>query len=128
MRKIILVLIVLLSITGLGVGFKGWLGLDPDLSHGLSLVHYWMGLLFLVVFPLYAYDHISHHRRWLRRARLVTFSGGVQATAGALLILTGLVLIAYGVQSWLVARHVHNWLTYVILGSVLLHYTARKDW
>jgi len=127
-RKIVVSLIAALTVTGLLVGFGGPLGLTKDLARGVSLVHYWLGLLFLVMFPLYAWDHIRANRRWLRRLRLLPLSGEGQAISAALLILTGLVLIAYGVQAWAFARHLHHWLTYVLAGSLALHYLARKAW
>ena len=128
MRRIVIVLVVLLSVTGLLVGFGGPLGLNRDLARFLSLVHTWGGLLFLVMFPLYAWDHIRANRRWLTALRLTTASGVLQSVSAALLMLSGLVLIAYGVQAWAFARSLHHWLTYAICVSVLLHYFARKDW
>ena len=128
MRRIVIVLIVVLSVTGLLVGYGGALGLSHDLTRFLSLVHYWGGLLFLVMFPLYAWDHIRANRHWLTAVRLTTASGMLQSVSAALLMLSGLVLIAYGVQAWAFARSLHHWLTYAICISVLLHYLARKDW
>jgi hypothetical protein len=127
-RKIVVSLIVALSVTGLLVGYGGALGLSRDVSRALSLAHYWLGLLFLVMFPLYAWDHIRVNRRWLRRLRLLSATGEVQAASGALLMLTGLVLMAYGVATWAAMRHLHHWLTYVLAVSLLAHYLARKEW
>jgi hypothetical protein len=126
-RKIVVTLVVLLSATGLLLGFGGALGLSRDVARALSLAHYWLGLLFLVMFPLYAWDHIRVNRRWLRLLRLLTASGVLQAAAGALLMLTGLVLIAYGVAAWGAMRTLHHWLTYVLAAALGLHYLARKE-
>ena len=128
MRGIVIGLVVLLSVTGLLVGFGGPLALSHDLTRFLSLVHYWGGLLFLVMFPLYAWDHIRANRRWLVRPRLVTASGALQTLCTALLILSGLVLIAYGREAWALARSLHHWLTYAVGASVALHYLAPKRW
>jgi hypothetical protein len=127
-RKIVIGLIVLLSISGLLVGYGGALRLPRDVTRPLSLVHDWAGLMFLVMFPLYAWDHIRLNRRWLTVPRLVTVSGALQALAGALLMLSGLVLLAYGVATWGFARSTHLWLTWFIAASVLLHYWAPKNW
>lgn len=128
MRRIVVNLFIVLAATGLLVGFGGPLGLEQGITRLLSLIHYWGGLLFLVMFPLYAWDHIGRNRRWLRRLRLVTLSGELQTAAAALLMLSGLLLIAYGVQAWGVARSVHHWLTYPMALSIVLHKYARKRW
>lgn len=133
MRKIVVSLFLLLTVTGLPIAFQGVVfGEGSPVGEGtqrfLSLVHYWGGLMFLVMFPLYAWDHIGGHLRWLRRARLVTFSGGLQTVAAGLLMLSGLVIIAYGEQAWQFARDLHHWLTYPMAASVGLHYLADKRW
>jgi hypothetical protein len=127
-RKIVVTLVIVLSATGLLVGFGGALGLTRPVTRALSLAHYWGGLLFVVMFPLYAWDHIRANRHWLTALRTVTASGVLQTVSAALMILTGLLLIAYGVEAWALARSVHHWLTYVIAASVALHFLARKDW
>lgn len=128
MRKIIVNLVVLLTMTGLLVRFDAYVGLGAATMNLLSLVHYWGGLLFLVMFPLYAWDHIGANRHWLTRARLTTASGMLQTASAVLLMLTGLVLMAYGTQAWQFARDLHHWLTYPLAASVLVHSYARKDW
>jgi hypothetical protein len=128
LRKIVIFLVVLLTLTGLLVRFEAALSLAPAVTRPLALVHYWGGLLFLVMFPLYAWDHIRHNRRWLTRARGVTVSGVVQTVSAVLLMLSGLVIIAYGVQAWQLARDLHHWLTYPLAASVALHFLVRKDW
>ena len=127
MRTIVVILSAVLAITGLLVGFGGTLGLEQPVTRALSLVHYWGGLLFLVMFPLYAWDHIRANRHWLTRLRLTTVSGVLQTVAAVLLMLSGLLLIAYGVAAWQVARQIHHWLTYLLAGALLAHYLARKD-
>ena len=72
MRKIVLLLTVLLTLSGLVLAWFAPLELDPALRKWISLLHIWVGVLFLVVFTMYAWDHISANRRWLRIAALVT--------------------------------------------------------
>jgi hypothetical protein len=127
-RRIVIGLSIVLAVTGLLVGFGGPLALTRDLTRALSLLHYWLGLAFLVVFPLYAWDHIRANRHWLTALRLVTASGALQTLSAVLLMLTGLVLIVYVREAWPAVRTLHHWLTYVLAGSVLFHYLARKDW
>ena len=128
MRRIVIVLSAVLAVTGLLLGFGGPLGLVRDVTRALSLAHYWLGLLFLVMFPLYAWDHIRANRHWLTALRLVTLSGALQTLAAALLMLSGVVLIVYVREAWPAVRSLHHALTYVLAASVGVHYLARKVW
>jgi hypothetical protein len=125
-RKIVIVLVALLTVTGLLVGFQSALGLPSGLNRILSLLHLWGGVFFIVMFPLYAWDHIRHNRHWLRVAGGVTGSGVGQTLAAALLIGTGALLLLYGVEAWPTARRLHHWLTYALVASLLLHYLSPK--
>ncbi len=128
MRRIVVVLVIALTVSGVALGFGGPLGLGRELRQLLSIVHTWAGWFFLVLFPLYAWDHIRANRQWLRVPALVTFSGAVQALAAAVLILSGLVLLAYGVEAWPLVRRLHHWLTYVLAGALTLHFLSPKAW
>ncbi len=128
MRRIVIGLAAVLTVTGLLLGYGGPLGLLRDVTRALSLAHTWLGLLFLVMFPLYAWDHIRANRHWLTAMRLVTASGLLQTVSAVLLMLTGLVLIVYVREAWPAVRSLHHWLTYVLAGSVGVHYVARKVW
>ena len=128
MRKIVLALIAVLTVTGLPIAY-GWIAS----AHGgwekiTVLAHIWAGVFFLVAFPLYAWDHIGTNRRWLRRVAGVTASGLVQGTAGALLILSGVLLLLYGEQVWLALRGFHHWVTYLLLLALAAHYLSPKRW
>ncbi len=127
MRKIVLILTALLAATGLALTFYAAMGLDPGWRKGLSLAHIWGGVFFLVMFSLYAWDHISANRRWLRRTAPVTFTGVAQAAAAAVIILTGLVLLLYGNVAWPLLRAAHHWLTYLLLASIGLHFLSKKN-
>ncbi len=128
MRQIVVAMVVALTLTGVAVRFGPATGLPEGWVRWLSLLHYWGGVGFLVAFPLYAWDHVKGNRRWLRALRLVTASGVLQLTAAAVLILSGLVLLAYGTAAWELARSIHHWATYPLAVALLLHYLAPKRW
>ena len=126
MRKIIILLVLLLAGTGLLLIFV----LSGERTAGnrqlVSLAHIWGGLFFLVLFPLYAWDHVSGNRRWLKKPALVTFSGGGQLLAALVLILSGVVLLLYGVEVWPQVRLLHHLLTYALLVVLGLHFLSPK--
>ena len=126
MRKIVLILTGLLAATGLLLTFYAPLELDPGRRKYFSLLHIWGGFFFLAAFSLYAWDHISRNRHWLKIAAQVTFTGVAQTTAAMVLIVTGVVLMLYGNVAWEALRGVHHWLTYLLLGSLVLHFFSRK--
>jgi hypothetical protein len=128
MRKLVIASTLLLGLTGLLVAFA----LVPESRGGAKvfvvLAHIWLGVAYLVVFPLYAWDHIRHNRRWLRVFRAVTASGLLQLGSGAVALLTGLVLLAYGGASLWGLREVHHWITYPLLAGLAWHYFWPKRW
>ena len=134
MRKIVVAMTVLLTLSGLLLTFGGPIGLEIGAGNGtgkgivkwLSIAHIWGGLLFLVIFPLYAWDHISTNRAMLRRFVPLTLSGVIQTTSAVALILTGVVLFLYGAQAWLALRQWHHWLTYPLAGALTLHFLLPK--
>ena len=126
MRKIVLILVSVLVLSGLPLTYFVPLGQAPDWRKWVSLLHIWGGVLFLAIFSLYAWEHISDNRHWLRRAALTTFTGVTQTASGVLLILTGIVLLLYGNAVWEALRGVHHWLTYLLAASVILHIVSRK--
>ena len=126
MRKIVVALVVILTLTGVAIGLARIGGFDlPGRKLG-SLLHIYGGLFFLVLFPLYAWDHVRKNRRWLRVATPLTGSGVVQLSTAGVLILTGVLLLLYGEFTWGWAREAHHWLTYLLAGSLLLHYFSPK--
>ena len=128
MRKIVLILIAGLTLTGLPLAY-GWIvGGHSAGERAVLLAHIWGGVGFLVAFPLYAWDHIGTNRHWLRRVAPVTASGLGQLTLGALLILSGVVLLAYGDQVWPALRAFHHWVTYGLLAALAAHYLSPKRW
>ena len=126
MRKIVVGMVIVLTASGLLVGFGGPLGLGVGPVKWLSIGHIWIGIFFLVLFPLYAWDHIKANRAWLRKWSGVTLTGTVQTLSAVLLILTGVVLYVYGVQTWPQVRQWHHWLTYPLVVAVATHYLLPK--
>jgi hypothetical protein len=128
MRKLLLIATLLLSVSGLFIAFAHL----PDPQAGVQkitvLAHIWIGVAYLVIFPLYAWDHISKNRRWLKAARALTVSGLLQLTCGIVVLLTGMVLLAYGGAFLLGLRSVHHWVTYPLLAALAWHYLSPKRW
>ncbi|MBI3994142.1 MAG: hypothetical protein HY342_12780 [Candidatus Lambdaproteobacteria bacterium] len=127
MRRLVIALVLVLGVSGLVLVFGAPWRTDAGWSKLVSLAHIWIGFFFLVLFPLYAWDHITHNRAWLRRLRGVTLSGAVQTVCGALLMVTGVVLLLYGDQVWPLLRATHHVLTYPLLASIGLHFLSRKS-
>ena len=126
MRKIVVALTVLLTCSGLLLTFGESIGLEIRAVQWVSIGHIWGGVFFLVVFPLYAWDHISTNRAMLRRFVPLTLSGVVQTASAIVLILTGVVLFLYGGQAWLALRQWHHWVTYPLAGALTLHFLLPK--
>lgn len=127
MRKIVLLLTVLLTLSGLVLAWFAPLELDVALRKWFSLFHIWVGVFFLVVFTMYAWDHISANRRWLRIVALVTATGITQTFSALVIILTGIVLLLYGNVAGATLRGLHHWFSYVLAASIALHYFSRKS-
>ena len=126
MRKIVLLLTVLLTISGLVLTWFAPLELDVALRKWFSLFHIWLGVLFLVIFTMYAWDHVSANRRWLRMAALVSATGYTQTLSALLIMLTGIVLLLYGNVTGSSIRAIHHWFTYALVASITLHFLSKK--
>ena len=126
MRKIVLLLIVVLTLSGLVLAWFAPLELDVALRKWFSLFHIWVGVFFLVIFTMYVWDHVSANRRWLRIMALVTATGVTQTFSALLIMLTGIVLLLYGNVAGVTIRGLHHWFSYALVVSILLHYFSRK--
>lgn len=125
MKRLIIVSIFFLAISGICLRFP-LIFLVEEYTTILSIAHLWIGMLFLVTFPLYAWDHITTHNKWLRKFSLRTISGLLQLSSGVMLILTGVILYLYGIQSWSTAKELHWDFTLLLLFALLLHYRVRR--
>ncbi len=128
MRKLVVLATLVLAATGLPITFAHLTDPVAGLQKAVALAHIWVGVAYLVIFPLYAWDHVSANRRWLKVLRSLTVSGVVQLASGIFALLTGLVLLAYGGAFLRGLRDVHHWVTYPILAALLWHWLSPKRW
>lgn len=126
MRKIVVGLVGLLTLTGVLLTAARIWELELPGNKLVSLGHIYGALFFMVIFPLYAWDHVTGNKRWLKRMRGVTVSGAVQLASALGLILSGVVILLYGGEVWPVMRGWHHLLTYVLAGSLALHFLSPK--
>lgn len=126
MRKLVVLLTLLLGASGILLVLMRQLAPGAEWVRWFSLLHTWGGNFFLVLLPLYAWDHISTNRAWLRVPSLVTATGIAQTLAAVLLMATGVLLLLYGAGVWPAVRQTHHWLTYVLGAALLLHALSRK--
>lgn len=128
MRKLLVSATLLLSVSGLLIAYARL----PDPQAGIqkltALAHIWLGVAYLVIFPLYTWEHISKNRRWLKVFRSLTASGLLQLSCGILVLLTGIVLLAYGGAFLRGLRTLHHWVTYPLLAALVWHYFSPKRW
>ena len=95
-------------------------------STAVSLLHIWAGIFFLVIFPLYSWDHIEGHSDRLRKISLVTATGVLQLFAGMGLIISGIPLLLYSADVLDFPHDIHLILTFVLALSLILHKISDK--
>ena len=95
-------------------------------SSATSLLHIWAGLFFLVIFPMYVWDHIGGHADRLRDFTLVTASGILQFFTGLGLIISGIILLLYDEYALDLPREIHLVLNFVLVVSLIMHKFSRK--
>ena len=95
-------------------------------SSATSLLHIWAGVFFIVIFPMYAWDHIRGHADRLRNLTLVMASGILQFFTGLGLIISGIILLLYGADALDLPREIHLALTFVLAVSLIMHKSSRK--
>lgn len=130
MRKIVILSTVFLALSGIGLHYRG----VTEALTGYSILytlHIWVGIFFIVIFPMYSWDHIKNHQRRLKNMTWVSTSGTIQFVSGMGLILTGIILLLYGGESILLgsillSSGIHFWATFLLGGSLLLHYIIKK--
>ncbi len=125
MRKLVVGSGIFLVISGLILSF----GAEWEVFTGFSVIstlHTWAGVFFIVIFPMYAWDHIRTNRQRLKTVSGVSISGVVQLIAGVGLIFSGILLLLYGTQPLAFSTEIHFFLTFVLTGSVLLHFLVKK--
>ena len=95
-------------------------------STAVSLLHIWAGIFFIVIFPLYSWDHIKGHSDRLRKISLVTATGVLQLDAGMGLIISGIPLLLYSADVLEFPLDIHMILTFVLALSLILHKISKK--
>ena len=95
-------------------------------STAVSLLHIWAGIFFVVIFPLYSWDHIKGHSDRLRKISLVTATGVIQFFAGIGLIISGIPLLLYSTDVLEFPRYIHLILTFILAISLILHKISEK--
>ena len=95
-------------------------------STAVSLLHIWAGIFFIVIFPLYSWDHIKGHSDRLSKISLSTATGILQFFAGMGLIISGIPLLLYSADVLEFPRDIHMILTFVLALSLILHKISEK--
>ena len=125
MRKLVVLSCVFLTLSGILLTYPGifpW----ADESTAVSLLHIWAGIFFIVIFPLYSWDHIKGHSDRLRNISLSTATGIIQFFAGIGLIVSGILLVLYSADVFDLPRDIHLFLTFVLALSLILHKISEK--
>ena len=126
MRKLVVLICVFLIISGLLLSFPEW-NLWLEYQELLVLFHIWFGFFFMVVFPMYAWDHIRTHRQRLKTLSLISLTGGVQFLTGIGLIFSGLILMLYGSEGLILASNSHELLTYALILTLIFHSRSSRS-
>ena len=126
MRKLVVLICVFLIISGLLLSFPEW-NLWLEYQELLVLFHIWLGFFFMVVFPMYAWDHIRTHRQRLKTLSLISLTGGVQFFTGIGLIFSGLILMLYGSEGLILASNSHELLTYALILTLIFHSRSSRS-
>ena len=95
-------------------------------STAVSLLHIWAGIFFIVIFPLYSWDHIKGHSDRLKKISLVTATGGLQFFSGMGLIISGIPLLLYSSDALEFPSYIHLILTFILVLSLVLHKISKK--
>ena len=125
MRKLVVLSCVFLILSGIMLAYPEnfpW----AEESTAVSLLHIWAGIFFIVIFPLYSWDHIKGHSDRLRKISLVTATGILQFFAGMGLIISGIPLLLYSADILEFPRDIHLILTFVLALSLILHKLSEK--
>ena len=125
MRKLVVLSCVFLILSGILLAYPEIFPWAKE-STAVSLLHIWAGIFFIVIFPLYSWDHIKGHSDRLRKITLVTSTGVLQFFAGMGLIISGIPLLLYSADVLEFPRYIHLILTFVLAISLILHKISEK--
>ncbi|MGK5091994.1 hypothetical protein WDW89_08270 [Deltaproteobacteria bacterium TL4] len=116
MRKIIVMSSLFLTLSGFVLLYRTEIVWESSVSL-MSVLHLWTGMFFIVIFPMYTWDHV----RTLKQLSWISFSGVVQWVAGIVLILSGVVLMLYGAESLSLPTKIHTIFTFVLISGLIVH-------
>ena len=125
LRKLIVLICVFLILSGIVLAYPKLFPWGVK-SAATSILHIWVGFLFLVIFPMYSWDHIRGHAKRLKKPTLVTASGIIQFFTGLGLIFTGIPILLYGTDVLELMSEMHLGFTFVLAGVFVLHKFSRK--
>ena len=125
MRKLVVLSCVFLIFSGILLAYPGFFPWAEE-STAVSLLHIWAGIFFIVIFPLYSWDHIKGHSDRLRKISLVAATGVIQFLAGMGLIISGIPLLLYSADVLELPLYIHFILTFVLAISLILHKISEK--
>ena len=125
MRKLVVLSCVFLILSGIMLAYPEILPWAEE-STAVSLLHIWAGIFFIVIFPLYSWDHIRGHSNRLKKISVVTATGILQFFSGMGLIFSGIPLLLYSADVLDFPREIHLILTFVLALSLILHKISEK--
>ena len=125
MRKLVVTSSVFLMVSGIVLAYPRLFPWAEE-SSAVYLLHLWAGFLFLVIFPIYSWDHIKTHANRLKKLSLLSLSGTLQLITGLGLIISGLPLLIYGNDVFELIGIIHFVLTFVLALCLILHKITRK--
>ena len=125
MRKLVVISFVFLTVSGIVLGYPKiftW----TEGSSAIYLLHIWAGFFFLVIFPIYSWDHIKQNLERFKKISLLTLSGIIQLVTGLGLIFSGLPLLIYGAEVFELPQKIHFAFTIILALSLILHKLIKK--
>jgi len=125
LRKIVVISSFFLIFSGLVLAYPKIFPWAEE-SSAIFLLHIWAGLFFLVIFPIYSWDHIKGHVKRLRKVSLLTSSGIVQLITGLGLIISGIPLLIFDNNVFELPKIIHLVLTFILPVSLILHKFSKK--
>ncbi|MBF0278498.1 MAG: hypothetical protein HQM13_11925 [SAR324 cluster bacterium] len=125
MRKLIVGGCIFLILSGLILHYGEYFEIFTGYS-AISALHIWAGIFFIVIFPMYAWDHIRTHRKRLKKMSWVSGSGIIQLLSGVVLILSGIVLLLFGTNKLALSTELHFVPTFFLAASLFLHSLIKK--
>ena len=125
MRRLVIASSCFLVVTGLILTWQDHLSIDEE-DLFISLLHIWVGFFFIVIFPMYAFDHLNTHRRKLRKFSWTLLSGALQLISGIGLVISGIILLLWGDELELPVT-VHYLLTFTLVAGLLAHWRIPKN-